>query len=131
MRLGVLAAGAIGGAALLLAVVGAPVSRHAEAPPAPIAAHPPSVAAGGVTLASAHVSLPDETEALPPGAHVDLVTARCTACHSAGMMLTQPPLSADQWKATVTKMRDVYKAPITPAEEPQIVAYLSGLRARP
>lgn len=127
MRLGVLAAGAIGCTALLLAIVGVPTLRRAEPPVIPSAPPPASVAAGGVTLASARIVLPDDAESLPPGPHADLVTQRCTACHSAGMMLTQPPLSREQWQATVTKMREVYKAPIEPGEEPHIIAYLSGL----
>ena len=119
---------AIGGVALLLAVVGAPTARHVAAPPAPIAAPAPSVAGGGVTLTSAAISLPDEAESLPDGPHADLVTQRCTACHSAGMILAQPALSAEQWQATVTKMREAYRAPVPQSDDAPIVAYLAGLK---
>lgn len=122
--LGVLAGGAIGGAMLLLVAIGAPPSRETAQPPPP---PPAAVARGDVTLISAAISLPEEREALPAGQHADLVEARCTACHSAGMMLTQPPLSAQQWQATVTKMRDVYKADVPEQDVPAIVAYLTGL----
>jgi hypothetical protein len=46
------------------------------------------------------------------------------------MALTQPALSKDQWKATVTKMREVYKAPVVDKDVPAIIAYLIGLSAR-
>lgn len=124
-----MAAGLIGGSALLLAILGAPMDRRAASPPTPIAAPPPSVAVGGVTLASARIALPDDTEVLPAGPHAELVNARCTACHSAAMILSQPPLSAEQWTAEVTKMREAYHAPVPAADTPAIVAYLSQLKA--
>ena len=43
------------------------------------------------------------------------------------MALTQPALSADQWKATVTKMREVYKAPVAEKDVDAIVAYLTAM----
>lgn len=130
--LGALAGGAIVIVALVLAIAGAPTARHAAPPPAPVAAPPPSVSAGGVTLSSAAIELPgDGTEALPPGPHVDLVTSTCTACHSASMITRQPSLSADQWKATVAKMREAYHAPVSEADVPAILAYLNGLSGAP
>ena len=88
---------------------------------------PADTAAPPLALVSASITLPDDVATLPPGPHVDLVTSRCTACHSAEMILTQPPLTADQWQATVTKMREVYHAPVPAAEDKAILAYLTGL----
>ena len=126
---GWIAGGVIGIAALVLVVVGTPGSRK---PAAGVAARsevapPGSVAANGFTLASTSVDLPADDAAYPDGPHADVVNANCTACHSASMALTQPALSADQWKATVTKMRDVYKAPIAEQDVPAIVAYLTAM----
>lgn len=90
----------------------------------------PSVAANGFTLTSTAIELPADDQAFPAGVHADLVTARCTACHSASMVLSQPALSADQWKAEMTKMREVYHAPVTDADVPRIVAHLIGLPAK-
>ena len=89
-----------------------------------------AVSGGGVTLASVNAVLPDETEALPAGAGEDVVTANCTACHSAGMITAQPPLKPEQWAATVKKMREVYKAPVAEADVPAILTYLNGLSER-
>ena len=82
------------------------------------------------SLTSERIDLPvDDVAALPDGPHADTVRANCTACHSESMILAQPPLKPEQWKATVTKMREVYKAPVPDAAVPGIVAYLSGLSA--
>lgn len=74
------------------------------------------------------ITLPAETAALPASAAGELVTQRCTACHSADMIARQPPLTAEKWQATVTKMREAYHAPITPAEQSAIVAALVTLQ---
>lgn len=83
-----------------------------------------------LALTSVSVTLPDDTEEFPAGAHADLVNANCRACHSASMILTQPPLSVDQWQAEVKKMREVYKAPVADADVPGIVSYLSAMSLR-
>ena len=60
-----------------------------------------------------------------PGA--DVVNNNCLACHSIGMVLTQPPLSRQTWEVEVAKMRNVFKAPIANEDVTQIVDYLSKL----
>ena len=60
-----------------------------------------------------------------PGA--DVVNNNCLACHSAGMVMTQPPLSRQTWEAEVAKMRNAYKAPISNEDVNPIVDYLSKL----
>jgi cytochrome c553 len=52
----------------------------------------------------------------------------CLACHSAGMVLTQPALSKQQWYAEVEKMLTAYKAPIDPKDIDAIVNSLMGLQ---
>lgn len=78
-------------------------------------------------LDSTSVTLPNQDEALPPGPRVDLVTADCTGCHSAGMILAQPRLKPEQWRATVDKMQKVYHAPVPDEDVPAILAYLGTL----
>lgn len=90
-----------------------------------------SVSGGGFTLASTSVELPaDDAATFPVGLGADLLDANCTGCHSAGMVLGQPPLKPEQWKATVTKMREVYKAPIAERDVPALLGHLSALSAR-
>lgn len=114
--------GAVALAGLALAAAGAPSWGQG---PRPAAAS--RVSAGGVTLTSAAIELPVDEGGFPAGANADLVTADCTACHSATMATSQPPLSADQWQAEVTKMREAYRAPVPPEDDAAIVAYLAAM----
>ncbi|WP_420138831.1 hypothetical protein [Sphingomonas sp.] len=128
---GSLAGGMILFTAVVLIIIGPP--RHT-----PIPAQPESntviqssqATAGGVTLASTSIDLPDDTGTFPDGPHVDIINANCTSCHSASMALNQPRLSEDQWRATVEKMRTTYKAPVPDAAIPSIVAYLTAMSAK-
>ncbi|MEO8374141.1 MAG: cytochrome C nitrite reductase [Sphingomonas bacterium] len=88
-----------------------------------------SVSAGGVTLTSSTLSLPEEKAALPQGPAGELITNACSACHSAEMILNQPLLGADKWKAEIDKMRGTYHAQIDPRDEAALVAALTGLQA--
>ena len=40
------------------------------------------------------------------------------------MILLQPALTPEQWKGEIKKMKEVYKAPVDPAAEAAILAYL-------
>jgi len=88
-----------------------------------------SVSAGGITLTASTLSLPEEKAAFPEGAAGELITNNCTACHSAEMILNQPLLGADKWKAEIDKMRGTYHAQIAPEDDAALVAALTGLQA--
>jgi len=77
-----------------------------------------------VAFADTSIALPDDPLELPPGPGAEAVIANCTACHSPSTMLQQPRLSRDKWLSTITKMREVYKAPIDEAAIPEIADYL-------
>lgn len=126
---GTLAFGMVGAFAVTLAVIGAPSSRPApraiattSSPPAP-----PSVSARGFTLTSVSDDPPSDDAQYPDGPHADVINANCTSCHSASMALTQPRLSADQWKAIVSKMRETYHAPVGEDDIQAIVTYLISM----
>lgn len=112
----------------LLAVAGmslgaaAIAARHAATPA------PKSVSGGGVTLKSDTLTLPEEKAAFPEGAAGELIINNCTACHSAEMILNQPLLGADKWKAEIDKMRGAYHAQIAPEDDAALVAALTGLQ---
>ena len=93
------------------------------------AAHAAGVASGGgTTLPSVGVELPSGGRAYPgsgPGA--EAMNGNCASCHSAGMVLTQPRLTRAEWQGEVTKMMNVYKAPVDAADVPAIVDYLASL----
>jgi len=67
---------------------------------------------------------------LPAGPHRDTFVARCTLCHSPRLVANQPPFPRGKWSEVVHKMVTAYGAPITTAQEPQIVDYLMTYRGR-
>lgn len=72
--------------------------------------------------------LPAETATLKPGPNMDVAQNNCTACHSADYIQTQPrgeKFKKDFWQAEVTKMINVYGAPIDQADVSKIVDYLA------
>ena len=84
--------------------------------------------AAELALPSVKVELPfGDAEFSGPGSA--LANGACLACHSAEMTLTQPKLSAAAWKAEVTKMRAVYKAPISDDDTAALVDYFVALQA--
>lgn len=64
-----------------------------------------------------------------PGA--DLVQANCLVCHSSEYITTQPPLTRDQWKASVTKMQQKYGAPLPPENMDAVLDYLAKAYGKP
>ncbi len=54
--------------------------------------------------------------------------AYCLACHSVGMVMTQPDLTRDGWRAEVLKMRDAFKAPIPDDQISLIANYLYSIK---
>ncbi len=75
------------------------------------------------------VRLPEDAALFPPREGAEAMNRNCAACHSTSMILLQPALTTEQWKAEIKKMREVYKAPIDPADEPAILTYLEAMSA--
>jgi mono/diheme cytochrome c family protein len=94
-------------------------------------AAPATAATGGITLRSVGFDFPASDRGFPAEQGADLLTNNCTACHSAGMILNQPPLTRTEWTGEVNKMLHTYKAPIQEADVPGIVAYLASLKPTP
>lgn len=92
-----------------------------------VAAATSSLAAEPMSFRSVKVGLPPADRAFPGGPEADAINANCLACHSAGMVLTQPRLARAQWQAEVDKMIHTYKAPVDQADVPAIVAYLASM----
>jgi cytochrome c553 len=79
-------------------------------------------------IKSTTVELPSGDSMFPGGARADAINNNCLACHSADMVLGQPPLPRAIWEAEVHKMINVYRAPIGNADVPAIVDYLASIR---
>ncbi|MGN6689908.1 MAG: cytochrome c [Sphingopyxis sp.] len=82
-----------------------------------------------VEFADASITLPEDDVAFPVRAGSDAMIRNCSACHSPSMVLDQPKLKPEQWTAIIKKMKDVYKAPVNPADEPAIQSYLEATSA--
>jgi hypothetical protein len=87
-------------------------------------------AAGPRELKSVKVDLPTGDKMFPPGPGSDEINNNCLSCHSAGMVLNQPPLPKTTWAEEVHKMIDTYKAPVDPKDVEPIVNYLSRLKGK-
>jgi sulfite dehydrogenase (cytochrome) subunit B len=79
------------------------------------------------TLLAAPALAAEQSVELRPGVGVDAVAANCGGCHSLDYVrMNAPFLTADAWKAEVTKMRAAFGAPIGDADAAAIQAYLAG-----
>jgi cytochrome c5 len=107
-------------AALLCAMT----SISAQQPAAANSAKPAKAAKGAVQ----EITLPQYPADLPPGPHLESFQSHCLLCHSARYVTGQPHFPRAVWEKEVKKMVDVYGAPITPAEQPEIVDYLVAIR---
>src|SRR5690349_11653822 len=76
-------------------------------------------------FAGLKIELPPETTRFIPGDNADLANAQCLICHSAEYVTTQPRLSLVAWKASITKMREKYGAPIPPDQIEPLAEYLT------
>jgi len=82
-----------------------------------------------VAFADASITLPDDPLDLPDLPGRDAVIANCTACHSPSTMLQQPQVSREKWESQVTKMIEIYKAPVDVDAIPAIVDYMVAVQA--
>ena len=76
------------------------------------------------------IELPASDEPFPAGTGADIASSQCLICHSAGMILTQPPLKKDEWRAEIVKMRSVYGAPIPDDQVDGLLEYLTAINGR-
>jgi cytochrome c5 len=76
------------------------------------------------------VDLPDDDEFFPSGVGSDIASSQCEICHSAGMVLTQPPLKKNEWRAEIVKMRTAYGAPIPEDQVDALAEYLKSINGR-
>jgi mono/diheme cytochrome c family protein len=76
------------------------------------------------------VDLPASQISFPPGNGSVIANAYCQICHSAGMVLRQPPLTQDEWTVEINKMRNAFGAPL-PADQVEALAkYLRSINGQ-
>lgn len=87
----------------------------------------PAIAADNMTSIKdgvVTITLPTETAEFKSGPNVDIAKSRCTACHSAEYIYTQPPMNKEKWAGIVTKMQKVYGCTVEDSEVDQLAGYL-------
>ena len=77
------------------------------------------------------VDLPVSQTAFPPGNGADIANGQCLICHSADMVLRQPPLTQDEWTGEINKMRNSFGAPLPADQVDALARYLQGINGRP
>lgn len=107
------AAAAIGGRAYLSQSIAQPATRQSNS------ALP--------RFAPVEVDLPSGEVDFPGGQGADIASANCLICHSAGMVLRQPPLTVAEWRAEIEKMQTSFGAPIAPDQIDPLARYLASI----
>jgi mono/diheme cytochrome c family protein len=82
-------------------------------------------------FAAINVDLPSGAVAFPHGDGADIANANCLICHSAGMVLRQPPLTVAEWRTEVEKMKTSFGAPIPSEQIDELAHYLGNINGRP
>jgi mono/diheme cytochrome c family protein len=80
--------------------------------------------------AKVSVALPTNYIAFPPGNGADIANGQCQICHSADMVLRQPPLTQDEWTGEINKMRNSFGAPLPADQVDALARYLQGINGR-
>jgi mono/diheme cytochrome c family protein len=76
------------------------------------------------------VDLPASQVSFPPGNGAVIANAQCLICHSAGMVLRQPPLTQDEWVGEINKMRNAFGAPLPADQVEPLAKYLQSINGR-
>jgi mono/diheme cytochrome c family protein len=77
--------------------------------------------------AKVSVELPTSHTSFPQGNGADIANGQCLICHSAGMVLRQPPLTEDEWTGEINKMRNSFGAPLPADQVAALARYLHSI----
>jgi hypothetical protein len=88
-----------------------------------------SVSGPGQRWTKVSVVLPTSENRFPPGKGSE-ITGQCLICHSAGMVLRQPPLTFDEWMGEINKMRNAFGAPLPADQVDTLAKYLYRINGR-
>jgi len=80
--------------------------------------------------AKVSVELPVSQASFPPGNGSEIANAACLICHSAGMVLRQPPLTQDKWTVEINKMRNAFGAPLPVDQVEALAKYLLSINGQ-
>ncbi len=118
------------GSLLAASAVAALLAASAATGGSPTAGGSPPAKEAPPKWAVVSVELPVSNEVFPSGPGADVADSQCLICHSAGMVLRQPPLTKDAWRSEIQKMRSAYGA-LLPAEQVDALSeYLQRIDGR-
>jgi mono/diheme cytochrome c family protein len=83
-----------------------------------------------VHFAAINLNFPTSAAGFPAGKGSDIANANCLICHSAGMALRQPPLTEDEWRSEIKKMKSSFGAPIPADQIDELAHYLGTINGR-
>ena len=86
---------------------------------------PLSILLTAAAIAAEDWTLPAEKPALKSTPSAELVQSNCLICHSTEYITTQPLLTREQWRASVTKMQQKYGAPVAAESVEPLLDYLT------
>jgi mono/diheme cytochrome c family protein len=75
------------------------------------------------------VELPVSDEYFPAGDGADVANGQCLICHSAGMVMRQPPLTKNEWVGEINKMRNAFGAPLAADQIEPLAKYLFSINS--
>jgi hypothetical protein len=81
------------------------------------------------TESKVSVALPANETPFPPGRGEE-ITPQCLICHSADMVLHQPPLTPGEWVGEINKMRNAFGAPLPANQVEELARYLCSINGR-
>jgi mono/diheme cytochrome c family protein len=81
-------------------------------------------------FAATNLSFPASAVAFPAAKGADIANANCLICHSAGMVLRQPPLTEGEWRSEISKMKGSFGAPIPADQVDELAQYLASVNGR-
>ncbi len=84
-------------------------------------------AATPVAWTKVSVDLPASDATFPDGDGAQIANGYCLMCHSAGMVLRQPPLTQSQWLAEIQKMRAFWGSLLPAEQDAALARYLAGI----
>ncbi len=87
--------------------------------------------AQALTLKKDSITLPESTRVFPgDSAGAKAANTYCLMCHSVGMVMNQPDLGKAAWTVEVSKMKNVFKAPIPENQVAVIADYLDSIKGK-
>src|SRR5260370_29847954 len=82
-------------------------------------------------FAATSLNFPASVVAFPAAKGAEIANANCLICHSAGMVLRQPPFTEGEGRSEINKIKGSFGAPIPADHIDELAQYLASVNGRP